>query len=133
MSHDSPNSAAYQLDIRGPDGHCTHDALHAVVMWLDRHCHGSFRHSLAASPDRFVLFAAAAKRFGLVCDVLLCSTYRPFPIVMGSILLADTPLGFYTFEVRLPVRPLQQPHACTVPVCHSVGCHPGMCRSDRVV
>lgn len=28
------------------------------------------------------------------------STYRPFPIIMGSILL-DTPLGFYPFEVRL--------------------------------
>jgi hypothetical protein len=28
-----------------------------------------------------------------------CSAYRPFPILMGSILLPNTPLGFYPFEV----------------------------------
>ena len=27
------------------------------------------------------------------------SAYRPFPIMMGSILLPNTPLGFYPFEV----------------------------------
>lgn len=31
--------------------------------------------------------------------LLYCSAYRPYPIMMGSILLADAPLGFYPFEV----------------------------------
>jgi hypothetical protein len=30
--------------------------------------------------------------------VLLCCACRPFPIMMGSIMLPDTPLGFYAIE-----------------------------------
>lgn len=35
----------------------------------------------------------------VAAGVLGDSAYRPFPIIMGSILIPETPMGFYPFEV----------------------------------
>ena len=62
---------------------------------------GVFLAELHASGFLLVSHTAAL----LLC-VGVCSAYRPYPIMMGAILLQDTPLGFYPFEVPPCMTPV---------------------------